>query len=118
MSDPTPQKNATSDGPAGRLAELSQKAQDAQRTVAASVAEDRSMDADAVWSAAEVLRVPRGGPFTVVAAEVPQIGRQALPDITDLPTPRGITEVALALRAVRQTPRPPTPESTDDTRKS
>ncbi|WP_043664609.1 hypothetical protein [Streptomyces xylophagus] len=45
MSDPTPQKNqapgTTSDGSAGRLVELAQKAEEAQRTVAASVAEDR-----------------------------------------------------------------------------
>ncbi|WP_234336704.1 PucR family transcriptional regulator [Streptomyces xylophagus] len=52
--------------------------------------EGRSMDADAVWSAAEVLRVPRDGPFTVVAAEVPGIGRRALPDIAALLTRRGI----------------------------
>jgi hypothetical protein len=52
--------------------------------------EGRSMDADAVWSAAEVLRVPRSGPFTVVAAEVPHIGRQALPDIAAHLTLRGI----------------------------
>lgn len=52
--------------------------------------EGRSMDADAVWSAAEVLRVPHGGPFAVVAAEVPGIGRQALPDVTALLTRRGI----------------------------
>jgi DNA-binding PucR family transcriptional regulator len=31
-----------------------------------------------------------------------------------LTDPRGITELALALRAVRQAPRPPAPESTDD----
>jgi hypothetical protein len=52
--------------------------------------EGRSMDADAVWSAAEVLGVPRGGPFTVVAAEVPGIGRRALPDIAALLARRGI----------------------------
>nr|WSY49073.1 helix-turn-helix domain-containing protein [Streptomyces sp. NBC_00886] len=52
--------------------------------------EGRSMDADAVWSAAEVLGVPRNGPFTVVAAEVPQIGRRALPDIAALLARRGI----------------------------
>lgn len=52
--------------------------------------EGRSMDTDAVWSAAEVLRVPRDGPFTVVAAEVPRIGRRALPDIAAVLTRRGI----------------------------
>ncbi|MGW0627213.1 PucR family transcriptional regulator [Streptomyces sp. NPDC002758] len=52
--------------------------------------EGRSMDADAVWSAAEVLGVPRKGPFTVVAAEVPHIGRQALPEVAALLGRRGI----------------------------
>lgn len=49
--------------------------------------EGRSMDTDAVWSAAEVLDMPRRGPFTVVAAEVPQIGREALPEIAALLKP-------------------------------
>jgi hypothetical protein len=52
--------------------------------------EGRSMDADAVWSAAEVLGVPSKGPFTVVAAEAPQIGRQALPEVAALLSRRGI----------------------------
>ncbi|MFE2569062.1 hypothetical protein [Streptomyces mirabilis] len=55
MSDPTPQKNqapgTTSDGQVGRLDELSRKAQEAQRTVAASVAEDRQKLSAAVASA-------------------------------------------------------------------
>jgi hypothetical protein len=55
MSDPTPHRNqapgTTSDGPAGRLAELSRKAQEAQRTVAASVAEDRQKLSAAVADA-------------------------------------------------------------------
>lgn len=52
--------------------------------------EGRSMDADTVWSAAEVLGVPRNGPFTVVAAEVPGIGRQALPEVAALLSRRDI----------------------------
>ncbi|MFE7393630.1 PucR family transcriptional regulator [Streptomyces sp. NPDC057582] len=52
--------------------------------------EGRSMDADAVWSAAEVMGVPRNGFFVVVAAEVPQIGRQALPEVADVLSRRGI----------------------------
>ncbi|XER99959.1 PucR family transcriptional regulator [Streptomyces sp. S1D4-11] len=55
--------------------------------------EGRSLDTDAVWSAAEVLGVPREGPFTVVAAEVPQIGRQALPEAAALLSRRGIRSV-------------------------
>ncbi|MEU2618161.1 helix-turn-helix domain-containing protein [Streptomyces sp. NPDC007157] len=52
--------------------------------------EGRAMDADAVLSAAEVMGVPRNGPFVVVVAEVPQIGRQALPDVEDVLNRRGI----------------------------
>ncbi|MFJ3307430.1 PucR family transcriptional regulator [Streptomyces sp. NPDC086549] len=58
--------------------------------VVEALLEGRSMDADAVWSAAEALGVPRNGPFTVVAAEVPQIGRQALPEVAALLSRRGI----------------------------
>ncbi|MET9408008.1 helix-turn-helix domain-containing protein [Streptomyces sp. NPDC002935] len=52
--------------------------------------EGRSMDIDAVWSAAEVLGMPHTGPFTLVAAEVPQMGRQALPEVAALLRRRGI----------------------------
>ncbi|MER5471011.1 helix-turn-helix domain-containing protein [Streptomyces sp. NPDC002685] len=52
--------------------------------------EGRSMDIDAVWSAAEVLGMPHTGPFTLVAAEVPQMGRQALPEVAALLSRRGI----------------------------
>lgn len=52
--------------------------------------EGRSMDVDAVWSAAEALGVPLNGPFTVVAAEVPQMGRQALPEVATVLSRRGI----------------------------
>lgn len=55
MSDPTPQKNqapgTTSDSQVGRLDELSRKAQEAQRTVAASFAEDRQKLSAAVADA-------------------------------------------------------------------
>ncbi|MGI5515970.1 PucR family transcriptional regulator [Streptomyces sp. CA-106131] len=50
----------------------------------------RSMETDAVWSAAEALGVPRNGPFAVVAAEVPHIGRQALPEVAAILSRRGI----------------------------
>ncbi|MGW3283478.1 PucR family transcriptional regulator [Streptomyces sp. NPDC001002] len=55
--------------------------------------EGRSMDVDAVWSAADALGVPRKGPFTVVAAEVPQVGRHALPEIAAILNRRGIRSV-------------------------
>jgi hypothetical protein len=43
--------------------------------------EGRSIDAGELWAAADILRVPRNGPFAVVAAEVPEVGRRALPDV-------------------------------------
>lgn len=50
----------------------------------------RNMTPDAVWSAADVLGVPHNGPFRVVAAEVPEIGRQALPQAETLLRRRGL----------------------------
>ncbi|WP_194897093.1 PucR family transcriptional regulator [Catenulispora pinisilvae] len=34
-----------------------------------------------VWEAAELLRLPASGPFVVIAARVPEVGRHALPQI-------------------------------------
>jgi hypothetical protein len=34
-----------------------------------------------VWEAADLLRLPREGPFVVIAADVPAVGSEALPDI-------------------------------------
>ncbi|MGW2938600.1 PucR family transcriptional regulator [Streptomyces sp. NPDC001156] len=66
-------------------------ASDQERSaVVEALLQGRSMDADAVWSAAEVLGMPRNGPFTVVAAEVAQIGRSALPEVAALLSRRGI----------------------------
>lgn len=38
-----------------------------------------AIDTADLWAAADVLRIPRRGQFVVVAAEVPEISRQALP---------------------------------------
>ena len=38
-----------------------------------------AVDTADLWAAADVLRIPRRGRFVVVAAEAPEIGRQALP---------------------------------------
>lgn len=38
-----------------------------------------TIDTADLWAAAGVLHIPRRGPFVVVAAEAPEIGRQALP---------------------------------------
>ncbi len=34
-----------------------------------------------IWEAADYLRLPNGGPYVVIAAEVPAVGEEALPDI-------------------------------------
>jgi hypothetical protein len=41
--------------------------------------EGRIRDGGTVWELADLLRLPHQGPYVVVAAEVPEIGRQALP---------------------------------------
>lgn len=40
-----------------------------------------SVGTETLWAAADVLRMPKRGPFVVVAAEVPEVGRQALPRV-------------------------------------
>jgi hypothetical protein len=49
-----------------------------------------TIDTAALWAAADVLRVPRRGPFVVVAAEVPEVGRQSLPRVEALLSGAGI----------------------------
>jgi hypothetical protein len=46
-----------------------------------SVLEGRTLDHWAAWEAANRLRLPRRGPFVVVAAQAPTIGTSALPEI-------------------------------------
>ncbi|RDH74501.1 PucR family transcriptional regulator [Mycolicibacterium moriokaense] len=41
----------------------------------------RITDTQNLWDAADILRLPAAGPYVVVAAEVPSIGRPGLPDI-------------------------------------
>lgn len=43
--------------------------------------EGRITEHETLWEAAEILRISRRGPFVVVAAELPGVGRQALPDM-------------------------------------
>lgn len=42
--------------------------------------EGRITETRTLWEAAEILRITRRGPYVVVAAEVPELGRQAIPD--------------------------------------
>jgi GAF domain len=46
-----------------------------------SLLEGRPVDRWSLWEVASCLRLPDGGPFVVMAAEVPAVGRQALPEI-------------------------------------
>lgn len=43
----------------------------------------RITDTQNLWDAADILRLPSSGPYVVVAAQVPDIGRAALPDIAN-----------------------------------
>ena len=43
----------------------------------------RITDPTTLWEAANLLRLPYQGPFAVVAAEVPELGREALPAVDD-----------------------------------
>lgn len=58
------------------------RASDQERSaLVEALLEGRSIDAGELWAVADILRVPRNGPFAVVAAEVPEVGRRALPGI-------------------------------------
>ena len=46
-----------------------------------SVLHGRLFEQSSVWEAADYLRLPSEGPFVVIAAEVPVIGAEALPEI-------------------------------------
>jgi hypothetical protein len=47
----------------------------------AALLEGRITENETLWEAAEMLRISRRGPFVVVAAEVPEVGRQAFPEM-------------------------------------
>ncbi|HYU83663.1 MAG TPA: helix-turn-helix domain-containing protein [Kribbellaceae bacterium] len=44
--------------------------------------EGRVRDGTTVWELADLLRLPHQGPYVVVAAEVPELGRQAVPQVS------------------------------------
>jgi hypothetical protein len=46
-----------------------------------SLLEGRPVDRWSLWEAASSLRLPASGPFVVIAAEVPAVGREALPAV-------------------------------------
>jgi hypothetical protein len=47
----------------------------------AALLEGRITENQTLWETAEILRISRRGPYVVVAAELPEVGRQALPDV-------------------------------------
>jgi hypothetical protein len=47
----------------------------------AALLEGRVLEDTTVWDIADLLRLPRRGPFVVVAAESPHIAQEALPDV-------------------------------------
>jgi hypothetical protein len=53
----------------------------------------RLTDTTSLWEAANVLRLPYQGPFVVVAAEVPELGREALPGVEDRLAAQGLGSV-------------------------
>jgi hypothetical protein len=54
--------------------------QDQERSaLVEALLEGRVSGGGTLWEAAELLRLPQKGPFVVVAAEVPEMGRQAVP---------------------------------------
>ena len=57
--------------------------------VVQALLEGRLDDAD-VWEAADILRLPTQGPYVVIAAEVPEVGRHALARVEDLLRPLGV----------------------------
>jgi hypothetical protein len=56
----------------------------------AALLEGRALQDATVWEIADLLRLPRQGPFVVVAAESPQIGSEALPHVETGLRVRGI----------------------------
>jgi hypothetical protein len=53
----------------------------------------RITDTTTLWEAANVLRLPYQGPFVVVAAEVPELAREALLGVEDRLTTQGLGSV-------------------------
>ncbi|TDW21928.1 PucR family transcriptional regulator [Kribbella kalugense] len=57
-------------------------AQEHERSaLVAALLEGRITENETLWEAAEILRISWRGPFAVVAAEVPEVGRQAFPEM-------------------------------------
>ncbi|WP_158441182.1 PucR family transcriptional regulator [Kribbella steppae] len=58
--------------------------QDQQRSaLVEALLEGRVSGGGTLWEAVELLRLPHQGPFVVVTAEVPEVGRQALPAVEE-----------------------------------
>jgi hypothetical protein len=57
-------------------------AQEQERSaLVGALLEGRISDTTTLWETAEILRIPRRGPYVVVAAELPDLGRHAINDV-------------------------------------
>ncbi|MDH6193559.1 hypothetical protein M2272_000180 [Mycobacterium frederiksbergense] len=73
--------NATADAYQAEQARLVAHGRAERSVLIDSVLHGRPFDEWSVWEAAELLRLPSDGPFVVVAAEVAELGSEALPGI-------------------------------------
>ena len=62
----------------------------AERSAVVQALLEGRLDDAKVWQAADILRLPAQGPYVVIAAEVPEVGRHALARIEDVLRPGGV----------------------------
>src|SRR5260370_2891888 len=56
---------------------------EAERSAVVQALLEGRLDDASVWEAAEILRLPAQGPYMVIAAQVPEVGRHALARVED-----------------------------------
>jgi hypothetical protein len=63
---------------------------EAERSAVVQALLEGRLDDAKVWEAADILRLPAQGPYVVIAAEVPDVGRHALARVEDVLRPLGV----------------------------
>ncbi|MFY9891849.1 MAG: helix-turn-helix domain-containing protein [Streptosporangiaceae bacterium] len=63
---------------------------EAERSAVVQALLEGRLDDAKVWEAADILRLPAQGPYVVIAAEVPDVGRNALARVEDVLRPLGV----------------------------
>ena len=63
---------------------------EAERSAVVQALLEGRLDDAKVWEAADILRLPAQGPYVVIAAEVPDVGRHALARVEDMLRPLGV----------------------------